>query len=382
MSFEKKAYQEWSQFLEKKITDYSYKRNYDYGPNESSSVSKLSPYISHRILLEYEIIKDTLRKYKGKNVNKFIEEVYWRIYWKGFLENRPCIWDDFISNKNYEFDLSLYEDALDGSTHLPYFNSWIEELKNFNYLHNHTRMWFASTWIFNLCLPWELGAKLFFEYLYDGDAASNLLSWRWVAGLHTKGKKYFFTTQNLKKFSNNRYCVDKIINHDINVRDNFEMLLSSDIYDCKFKKSSNYLLMFENDLHQETLGELIKRYKKVFLILLDNSDRRIKIKKSVYDFKKVVTSQFAEKFDNIQLSDSTSLPVILEKIPEIDLLYPSIGENNDFINRYSLLNKKKINKLVREEDLFSWKFARKGFFKFKENISSINKFIDRPKRLW
>ena len=65
-------------------------------------------------------------------------------------------------------------------------------------------MWFASTWIFNLGLPWQLGAKFFFKYLFDGDAASNLLSWRWVGGLQTKGKQYLFSSSNLRKFSNNR----------------------------------------------------------------------------------------------------------------------------------------------------------------------------------
>ena len=43
-------------------------------------------------------------------------------------------------------------------------------------------MWFASIWIFTLKLPWQKGAEFFLRELYDGDAASNTLSWRWVAG--------------------------------------------------------------------------------------------------------------------------------------------------------------------------------------------------------
>ena len=76
-------------------------------------------------------------------------------------------------------------------------------------------MWFASTWIFNLGLPWQLGATFFFKHLYDGDASSNLLSWRWVAGLQTKGKQYLFSPSNLRKFSNNRLNVEKINNKQI-----------------------------------------------------------------------------------------------------------------------------------------------------------------------
>ena len=53
-------------------------------------------------------------------------------------------------------------------------------------------MWFASIWIFTLKLPWQLGADFFMQNLLDGDPASNTLSWRWSAGIHTKGKNYIY----------------------------------------------------------------------------------------------------------------------------------------------------------------------------------------------
>ena len=81
------------------------------------------------------------------------------------MENRPKVWRNFISENNLDFDYELYESAINGNTELDFFNSWVHELKQYNYLHNHTRMWFASTWIFNLGLPWQLGAKFFFKYL-------------------------------------------------------------------------------------------------------------------------------------------------------------------------------------------------------------------------
>ena len=137
-------------------------------------------FVTHRILLEYDLIHDIKSKYKVKNSTKFVEEIFWRVYWKGWMENRPKVWQNFISEKDPYYDHELYEKAINGNTELDFFNSWVHELKKYNYLHNHTRMWFASTWIFNLGLPWQLGAKFFFKYLFDGDAASNLLSWRWV----------------------------------------------------------------------------------------------------------------------------------------------------------------------------------------------------------
>jgi deoxyribodipyrimidine photo-lyase len=77
------------------------------------------------------------------------------------------------------------------------FDDWAQELVATGYLHNHARMWFASIWIFTLRLPWELGADFFLRHLIDGDPASNTLSWRWVGGLHTPGKTYLATADNI-----------------------------------------------------------------------------------------------------------------------------------------------------------------------------------------
>ena len=57
------------------------------------------------------------------------------------------------------------------------------------------------------------------------------------------------------------------------------------------------------------------------------------------------------------------------------MIYPCIGDNNDFIKKFQIENNKSIKNLVREEDLFSWKFAKKGFFRFKQNIPLILSFI-------
>ena len=372
------AERKWEDFLENKIKNYSAKRNYDYGPLEESSVSKISPYVSHRILLEYQIIKDTISKYKGNNVNKFIEEVYWRIYWKGTLENKPCIWENFITQEIELNDLENYRRAIAGETNIPYFNDWIDELKTHNYLHNHTRMWFASTWIFTLGLPWQLGVRFFFEHLYDGDAASNLLSWRWVAGLQTKGKRYIFSTQNLKKFSNNRHTVKNIINQDIVLEDNFNMVYSNQIYQSDMRKSSDWLIMFENDLHVDSLTNIINRYKYVLIVFLEDKDRIIKLSSAVKNFKLNLLKEFSNKFSNIKTISSIELINELREIKSVDMIYPSIGDNYEFIKLFQKKYKIKVKNLVRPEDLYSWQFAKKGFFKFKENIGTINNFLFKP----
>ena len=379
MEFFNLAESKWNDFLKKKITFYEKYRNYDNGPESENFVSGISQFVTHRVLLEYSIIKDVRFNYKSKNVNKFIEEVYWRIYWKGWLENRPSVWTKFVQKSNNKFDLKMYEKAIQGKTEIPFFNSWVDELKEFNYLHNHTRMWFASTWIFNLGLPWELGARFFLKHLYDGDAASNTLSWRWVAGLHTKGKKYIFTPSNLRKFSNNRFNTNFINNKQIDLIDDYIPDFEDSIYSCNMQKKNNKLILFENDLHISTLQELINKYEDVFLIVLDDKDRQIKISDKVLKFKKILLKEFNSKFSNTKIVNSSNLYKELVNCLNVDVLYPGQGDNLDFLQRLKTQKDSVFNYLVREEDLYSWKFAKKGFFKFKENIPKINNFLGSGK---
>ena len=325
------AQEQWSDFLENKIKNYEKFRNFDYGPIEESSVSKLSPYISHRVLLEYELLAEVKKKYQSKNVNKFIEEVYWRIYWKGWMENRPRVWRDFISGKDYKYDNETYEKAINGNSELGFFNSWVNELKTYNYLHNHTRMWFASTWIFNLGLPWQLGATFFFKHLYDGDAASNLLSWRWVAGLQTKGKQYLFSPSNLRRFSNNRFNVEKINNRQILLEELNQIPYEDEIYKSNMEPKSKSLILFENDLHAPTLRNIFRNYENVFIVVLENEQRKIKLSESVISFKQELVHEFTNQFDNVTQIDPARFQETLEDIRQLDMIYPGIGENNDFI---------------------------------------------------
>ena len=139
-------------------------------------------------------------------------------------------------------------------------------------------------------------------------------------------------------------------------------------------KSDN-LIMFENDLHLATFINLLQRYKKVFIVLLKNEQRQIKLSESVIKFKQALVSEFVEQFDNVEQIDPYLLEITLKNTKQIDIIYPGVGENLDFINEFKNLHNKNIFNLVRDEDLFAWKFAKKGFFKFKENIPKINQRI-------
>jgi deoxyribodipyrimidine photo-lyase len=189
---------------------YAAERN--YVRTGHGNVSRLSPWLQKRLLLESEVVAAARVRWPFLAVEKFVQEVYWRTYWKGWLEQRPAAWTRWVevvprlrNSLSAEQCLALAA-ALAGKTGIAGFDAWAQELVATGYLHNHARMWFASIWIFTLKLPWELGAAFFYEHLLDGDVASNTLSWRWVAGLQTPGKAYVARADNIAFYTDGVYA--------------------------------------------------------------------------------------------------------------------------------------------------------------------------------
>jgi deoxyribodipyrimidine photo-lyase len=174
-----------------------------------SEVSRLSPWIRYRVVTEEECLNTVLAHHSFEVAEKFVQELVWRTYWKGWLELRPQVWGSYresvVELQNRHSTEELYRQATEGTTGLSFFDDWVQELRLTGYLHNHTRMWFASVWIFTLRLPWQLGADFMYRHLLDGDPASNTLSWRWVGGLHTPGKIYVARPDNIDKYSDGRW---------------------------------------------------------------------------------------------------------------------------------------------------------------------------------
>ncbi|MBB5516603.1 hypothetical protein FHS89_002634 [Rubricella aquisinus] len=188
---------------------YAKGRNHDHGPMAHNSVSHLSPWITRRLVTEREVLDHVLTRHSLATSEKFVQEVFWRGYFKGWLEQRPDIWRWYVADRDrysrtHADDQALTR-VLQANSDIPCMNAWVAELIETGYLHNHARMWFASIWIFTLRLPWQLGADFFLRHLLDGDAASNTLSWRWVAGLHTVGKHYVARASNIEAFSGARF---------------------------------------------------------------------------------------------------------------------------------------------------------------------------------
>ena len=355
-------------FINAELPNYNFKRNFDFGPNDKSNVSCLSPYISHRLITEYEVAKIVLAKFPYQKVEKYIQEIFWRVYWKGWLELRPQVWSDFTEDLKALKEDDNYKKAINGETQIKCFNDWVNELKENNYLHNHTRMWFASIWIFTLNLPWQKGAEFFMKHLFDGDAASNTLSWRWVAGLQTKGKHYVAQAWNISKFTNNKYQNVKLNENALPLTDKREYKLSPINLDYDDNANEN-LLVFENELNLE--NHKLKNYKNIYLILLTNEVRKIKLEKKVLDFKTQIINDQKKRLDQIKVINETELQSLAKETISFDVIHPSIGENYSYLNSLRKKLNLKLSFILNEEDKFSWQFSNKGYFNFKNNIPNI-----------
>lgn len=191
----------------------AYSRNRSLLIDGHPHVSRLSPAIRHRLITEEEVLESLAQLGGIHSAEKFASEILWRSYWKGYLQMRPSLWHGYVQALHHQMQAlstdaalrSRWARACDGATGVEGFDDWARELVATGYLHNQARMCFASIWIHTLRLPWELGADFFLRHLLDGDPASNTLSWRWVAGLHTPGKVYLASTETIRHCTNGRY---------------------------------------------------------------------------------------------------------------------------------------------------------------------------------
>jgi deoxyribodipyrimidine photo-lyase len=381
---------------------YLSERNTDFGRNQHHSVSRLSPFIRHRLVLESEALTETLRVENPSNSEKFIQEIFWRSYWKGWLEKNPSVWVRYCRERDAlkRIDSALGEAvarAKSAQTGIACFDYWALELVDTGYLHNHSRMWFASIWIFTLELPWQAGADFFMQHLCDADAASNTLSWRWVAGLQTKGKHYLARAENIERYSNGRFNPRGQLNEDAPCLTEDEAVDTPPIWplfsDLSSKasattlRSDSVLILHEDDLQPETFVQLTEISGLVVLRSGSTSSLESRGKVS----QRFVTEALADARSRAvahwlikptQIVDCANPALLARLWQEHPLLIDKpiatpwipVGPTRDAVtNSVSALGSFgiPIEYLIRPWDAQSWPHANKGFFQFKANIPTL-----------
>ena len=371
------------EFVKSKLHQYKSKRNYDYGGLDKNFVSGLSPAISRRIITEIEVIQEVMKKFNYREFEKYIDEICWRTYWKGFLEHFPQIWHDYLNDIDdfKYFESNKYQRALNAKTEFNFFNTWINELKFNGYLHNHTRMWFASIWIFELELPWQLGAHFFMQNLLDADPASNTLSWRWVAGLHTKGKFYRATPSNIRKFTNFRFPIEN------QFRNKFNPILRAKSYHekkidfSKFKQNNNTSENHGVIFHEEDLSNYKVR-ENDFILIQRSHFNPYNQNRTIEDFTNKALKKFTEKFSscNITYFDWNHLETIKtwkdkNNIKSISTSYPCVGKLTKPIANSEKYLGIKFDYYMHDWDRLFWPHSNRGFFKLKKHIKKNIKVL-------
>ena len=346
---------------------YAAGRNADRGPEEETSTSALSPYLRRRMLLESEVVDAAMHEHGPQRAEKFIQEVFWRTYFKGHLETRPAIWaryhDELAVVRNSlaaESGLHrVFEDATLGRTGIACFDDWARELVATNWLHNHTRMWFASIWIFTLRLPWTLGADFFLRHLLDGDPASNTLSWRWVAGLHTKGRAYVARAENIRRYTDGRYNPTELNENPAPLEEAdppaAETLPPAD----PAPTGEVALLLHLDDLHPESLPLGAARVTRVAASLdhADGAVERVKQfdREAMVDALDRATAHFGCPATTADEGWAGDLPVVTAWAP--------VGPSADALPP--------CNRIRRPWDSAAWPRATRGYFQVKAAIPGL-----------
>jgi deoxyribodipyrimidine photo-lyase len=259
---------------------YATGRNTDAGPGVEASTSVLSPYLRRRLLLEQEVVAAAIAAHGPEESAKFVEEVFWRSYFKGHLETHPGVWDDYLDlvaqgRERLAANSGLrrvFEDAVAGRAGIDGFDEWARDLVETGWLHNHVRMWFASIWIHTLRLPWALGADFFLRHLVDGDPASNTLSWRWVAGLHTRGKPYVARAENIRRYTQGRFWPEGLNETPESLVEHGSAPVVGLVPEGALPEGDVALLLHLDDLHPESLPLGTARVARVIGLLAHAPD--------------------------------------------------------------------------------------------------------------
>jgi deoxyribodipyrimidine photo-lyase len=365
--------------------DYARLRNFDVAGHPH--VSGLSPYLRHRVISEEEVLRAVLARHSAEEAEKFIQEVYWRTYWKGWLERRPSIWAMYQADVARGLDRLAVESGLRtdweaacrGETGIACFDAWARELAATGYLHNHARMWFASIWIFTLRLPWALGADFFMRHLLDGDAASNTLGWRWVAGLQTVGKTYLAREDNISKYTGGRFMPSgQLAKFAAPVEGFANPALGEVPVPGVVDRSAPFVVVLTED---DLCAQMPEGALGVAGLRGDAARSPLMVSVAV----KAHTAALVE--DAISRAGVPRGPVSTDPADIVawaqglgasQIIMPYVPQGPARDLAAGLAREIKVLEIIRAHDATAWPHAKAGFFKFKTAIPALIRALDQP----
>ncbi|MFI8576461.1 cryptochrome/photolyase family protein [Rossellomorea aquimaris] len=187
---EEAAIKRYNAFVKKSIKDYSEGRDF---PAEGHH-STLSPYLTLGVI-SVRSVYHSLLEMEEVQVEPFIKQLIWRDFSYSVLLHFPESTTRPVNEKFKEFQWQKEREQLDrwkrGETGYPIVDAGMRELWVTGFMHNRVRMIVASFLTKHLLIPWQEGAKWFWDTLIDADLANNSMGWQWVAGSGFDSAPYF-----------------------------------------------------------------------------------------------------------------------------------------------------------------------------------------------
>jgi deoxyribodipyrimidine photo-lyase len=188
------AHRQIERTVEEVTHSYATRRNHP----SVDGTSRLSPYlawgqVSPRQICQAVLQAETEGSHRGEN--KFLVEIGWREFSYHLLYHFPNIPDQPLRPKYSNFPWLDDPDNLRrwqfGKTGYPMVDAGMRQLYETGWMHNRVRMVVASFLVKHLLLPWQEGARWFWDTLVDADLASNTQGWQWAAGCGADAAPYF-----------------------------------------------------------------------------------------------------------------------------------------------------------------------------------------------
>ena len=132
---------------------------------------------------------------RGIQADRYLTELGWREFAHHLLHHFPSTPEQPLRS---EFERFPWRDDPDGlrawqrgRTGFPLVDAGLRQLWETGWMHNRVRMVAASFLVKDLLIPWQQGARWFWDTLVDADLANNTLGWQWTAGCGADAAPFF-----------------------------------------------------------------------------------------------------------------------------------------------------------------------------------------------
>lgn len=184
-------------FVEAGVADYESTRDRP----DTDGTSAMSPFLHFGHVSPAQVVEALAPSGElpdGKGPLGYVRELAWREFSMTLLHYFPDLPDQPLQDKFEDFPWRAEDDYRDdleawqqGRTGIPIVDAGMRQLYATGWMHNRLRMIVASFLTKNLLIPWQEGARWFWDTLVDADLANNTQGWQWTAGCGADAAPYF-----------------------------------------------------------------------------------------------------------------------------------------------------------------------------------------------